>query len=113
MSVAIFLNYQISAGVFPIPDYLNKKVVSLLCHMLQTDPMKRATIDDIRKHEWFQVNLPNYLFPERDCDLGHNLTEQDLLALRFSNRDKQIQTFPSFFKLSNILIICVVFSAHR
>ena len=70
------IQIQISAGVFPIPDYLNKKVVSLLCHMLQTDPMKRATIDDIRKHEWFQINLPNYLFPERDTDLGRNLTEQ-------------------------------------
>jgi len=61
---------KIKSGVFPIPDYLNKKVVSMLCHMLQTDPMKRATIDDIRKHEWFQVNLPNYLFPERDTDLA-------------------------------------------
>ena len=27
--------------------------VSLLCHMLQTDPMKRATVEDVRKHEWF------------------------------------------------------------
>ena len=77
--------FQISAGVFPIPDYLNKKVVSMLCHMLQTDPMKRATIDDIRKHEWFQVNLPNYLFPERDTDLGQSLTEQDFLAAKVSN----------------------------
>jgi len=25
-------------------------VVSLLCHMLQTDPMKRATVEDVRKH---------------------------------------------------------------
>ncbi len=36
------------AGVFPIPDYLNKSVVNLLCHMLQVDPMKRATIDDVK-----------------------------------------------------------------
>jgi serine/threonine protein kinase len=26
---------KIKSGVFPIPDYLNKSVVSLLCHMLQ------------------------------------------------------------------------------
>ena len=71
MNIVIILkDFQISAGVFPIPDYLNKKVVSLLCHMLQTDPMMRATIDDIRKHEWLQVNLPSYLFPERDTDLA-------------------------------------------
>ncbi|PSN43990.1 5'-AMP-activated protein kinase catalytic subunit alpha-2 [Blattella germanica] len=36
-----------SAGIFPIPEYLNKTVVSMLCHMLQIDPMKRATIEDI------------------------------------------------------------------
>ena len=59
-----------SAGVFPIPDYLNKNVVSLLCHMLQTDPMKRATADDIHKHEWFLKDLPTYLFPDRDIDVA-------------------------------------------
>jgi 5'-AMP-activated protein kinase catalytic alpha subunit len=61
---------KIKSGVFPIPDYLNKTVVSLLCHMLQTDPMKRASVDDIRKHDWFQKDLPNYLFPERDSELA-------------------------------------------
>ncbi|KDR21262.1 5'-AMP-activated protein kinase catalytic subunit alpha-2 [Zootermopsis nevadensis] len=35
----------------------------MLCHMLQIDPMKRATIEDIKKHEWFQRDLPAYLFP--------------------------------------------------
>lgn len=40
--------FQFLAGVFPIPEYLNKTVVSLLCHMLQVDPMKRATIEDIK-----------------------------------------------------------------
>lgn len=54
---------KIKSGVFPIPEYLNKQVVSLLCHMLQVDPMKRATIEDIKKHEWFQKELPAYLFP--------------------------------------------------
>jgi len=28
------------AGIFPIPDYLEKSVVNLLLHMLQVDPMK-------------------------------------------------------------------------
>ena len=61
---------KIKSGVFPIPDYLNKNVVSLLCHMLQTDPMRRATVDDIRKHEWFQKDLQEYLFPDRDAELA-------------------------------------------
>ncbi|XP_050315513.1 5'-AMP-activated protein kinase catalytic subunit alpha-2 [Anthonomus grandis grandis] len=54
---------KIKSGIFPIPDYLNKSVVSLLCQMLQIDPMKRASIEDIKKHEWFQVDCPAYLFP--------------------------------------------------
>ncbi|KAL8597835.1 protein kinase, AMP-activated, alpha 2 catalytic subunit [Nucella lapillus] len=54
---------KIKSGIFAIPDYLNKDVVSLLCHMLQVDPLKRATIKDIREHEWFKKDLPEYLFP--------------------------------------------------
>ncbi|KAH9645576.1 hypothetical protein HF086_005225 [Spodoptera exigua] len=54
---------KIKSGIFPIPEYLNKSVVSLLCMMLQVDPMKRASIEDVKKHEWFQKDLPGYLFP--------------------------------------------------
>ncbi|XP_028127998.1 5'-AMP-activated protein kinase catalytic subunit alpha-2 [Diabrotica virgifera virgifera] len=54
---------KIKSGIFPIPDYLNKPVVNLLCQMLQIDPMKRASIEDIKKHEWFQKDCPAYLFP--------------------------------------------------
>lgn len=54
---------KIRTGVFPIPDYLNESVVSLLNHMLQVDPIKRATVQDIIQHEWFRKELPNYLFP--------------------------------------------------
>lgn len=54
---------KIKSGIFPIPEYLNKQVVSLLCQMLQVDPLKRATIEEIKKHEWFQKELPSYLFP--------------------------------------------------
>ncbi|KAI8442332.1 hypothetical protein MSG28_005863 [Choristoneura fumiferana] len=54
---------KIKSGIFPIPEYLNKSVVSLLCTTLQVDPMKRASIEDVKKHEWFQKDLPGYLFP--------------------------------------------------
>lgn len=54
---------KIKSGIFPIPEYLNKSVVSLLCMMLQVDPMKRANIEDVKKHDWFQKDLPGYLFP--------------------------------------------------
>lgn len=39
---------KIKSGVFPIPEHLNKSVVGLLHHMLQVDPMKRATMEDIK-----------------------------------------------------------------
>lgn len=42
------LRLCIAAGVFQIPDYLNQSVVRLLLHMLMVDPMKRATIEDIK-----------------------------------------------------------------
>lgn len=31
--------------------------------MLQVDPLKRANIEEIKKHDWFQKDLPAYLFP--------------------------------------------------
>lgn len=40
--------------------------------MLQVDPLKRATIEEIKKHDWFQKDLPAYLFPspvEQDSSL--------------------------------------------
>ena len=39
---------NIRGGVFYIPEYLNRSVATLLMHMLQVDPLKRATIKDIR-----------------------------------------------------------------
>ncbi len=39
---------KIRGGVFYIPEYLNRPVASLLMLMLQVDPLKRATIKDIR-----------------------------------------------------------------
>jgi 5'-AMP-activated protein kinase, catalytic alpha subunit len=58
-----FSSRKIKSGIFPIPEYLNKQVVSLLCQMLQVDPLKRSTVEEIKKHEWFQKELPAYLFP--------------------------------------------------
>ena len=80
------------AGVFPIPDYLNKSVVSLLCHMLQTDPMKRATAEDIHRHEWFLKDLATYLFPDRDIDvavLDHEALET--VCEKFSVQPKEVE----------------------
>uniref|UniRef100_A0AAQ4PXM0 Acetyl-CoA carboxylase kinase n=1 Tax=Gasterosteus aculeatus aculeatus TaxID=481459 RepID=A0AAQ4PXM0_GASAC len=55
---------KIRGGVFYMPEYLTRPVASLLKFMLQVDPLKRATIKDIREHEWFKQDLPGYMFPE-------------------------------------------------
>jgi 5'-AMP-activated protein kinase catalytic alpha subunit len=39
-------------------------VAQLIEKMLTVDPMKRATIKDIRESDWFKINLPDYLFPK-------------------------------------------------
>ena len=31
--------------------------------MLQVDPLKRSTVEEIKKHDWFTKDLPSYLFP--------------------------------------------------
>ncbi|KAF6126555.1 protein kinase AMP-activated catalytic subunit alpha 1 [Phyllostomus discolor] len=70
---------KICDGIFYTPQYLNPSVISLLKHMLQVDPMKRATVKDIREHEWFKQDLPKYLFPE---DPSYSSTMIDDEALK-------------------------------
>lgn len=55
---------KIRSGVYTTPDYLSRSVAQLIEKMLTVDPMKRATIKDIREHDWFKQNLPDYLFPK-------------------------------------------------
>ena len=55
---------KIRSGVYLTPEYLSRPVANLIERMLTVDPLKRATIKDIIEHEWFKVNLPDYLFPK-------------------------------------------------
>ncbi|XP_060768887.1 5'-AMP-activated protein kinase catalytic subunit alpha-1 [Neoarius graeffei] len=70
---------KICDGIFFTPQYLNPSVISLLKHMLQVDPMKRATIKEIREDDWFKQDLPKYLFPE---DASYSTTMIDDEALK-------------------------------
>eukprot|EP00914_Ancora_sagittata_P001468 GHVO01003795.1.p1 GENE.GHVO01003795.1~~GHVO01003795.1.p1 ORF type:complete len:543 (+),score=66.28 GHVO01003795.1:133-1761(+) len=69
---------KIKSGIFPIPDYLNKSVVKLLTHMLQVDPLKRASVRDCREHEWFKADLPEYLFPAQS-DVDASIVDTDAI----------------------------------
>uniref|UniRef100_A0A8C9HHT7 5'-AMP-activated protein kinase catalytic subunit alpha-1 n=1 Tax=Piliocolobus tephrosceles TaxID=591936 RepID=A0A8C9HHT7_9PRIM len=79
ISGRLYAGPEICDGIFYTPQYLNPSVITLLKHMLQVDPMKRATIKDIREHEWFKQDLPKYLFPE---DPSYSSTMIDDEALK-------------------------------
>ncbi|KAJ3389705.1 Protein kinase [Lobulomyces angularis] len=54
---------KINGGIFTLPSYLSHDTKSILSSMLVVDPLKRATIADLRNTSWFNVNLPDYLKP--------------------------------------------------
>ena len=59
---------KIRVGHFKIPTHLSQGAVDLVTSMLQVNPVKRITIPQIKDHEWFQQDLPDYLFPQRNQD---------------------------------------------
>ncbi|NP_001161501.1 5'-AMP-activated protein kinase catalytic subunit alpha-2 [Saccoglossus kowalevskii] len=85
---------KIKAGVFTIPDHIAKSsVVTLLTHMLQVDPLKRATVKDIREHAWFSKDLSAYLFPLDDYD--DSFIDGDAIkevCEKFNTRESEVQS---------------------
>ena len=69
---------KIRSGVYSTPDYLSRSVADLISKMLTVDPLKRATVKEIKEHEWFKENLADYLFPSPSQD---NLNIFDLDAV--------------------------------
>ncbi|KAI0973992.1 protein kinase SNF1 [Xylaria arbuscula] len=55
---------KIQRGVFTIPHWIKPEAADLIRKMLQTNPVQRATIDDIRQDPWFAKDLPPYLAPQ-------------------------------------------------
>lgn len=51
--------------------------------MLVVDPVKRITIDGIRKHPWFMANLPRYLkvSPMQEIARSKQIDEDALAAV--------------------------------
>jgi hypothetical protein len=66
---------KIKAGAYTVPTHVSPQCVSLIQSMLVVDPLKRASIADIRAHEWFQKQLPPYL-SEPLCDAGDKAVTQ-------------------------------------
>ncbi|XP_058955925.2 5'-AMP-activated protein kinase catalytic subunit alpha-2-like isoform X1 [Pocillopora verrucosa] len=70
---------KIKGGVFYIPSHLSSETSSLVSSMLRVDPMKRATMQQIKNHDWFKKDLPVYLFPS-SC-LESDMVDQECLVL--------------------------------
>lgn len=54
---------KITEGIFSLPTYLSNDARHLLSSMLVVDPLQRITIQEVRQHPWFLVDLPDYLRP--------------------------------------------------
>ena len=50
----------------------------LLNRMIQPDPFKRITIEEVKVHPWFKVNIPRYLYePLMDLKMDGCLSKLD------------------------------------
>ncbi|KAH6779560.1 SNF1 kinase-like protein 10 [Perilla frutescens var. hirtella] len=52
---------KIKSGVYPSPNHLSEYARDLISRILVVDPMKRISIPEIRRHPWFQKQLPLYV----------------------------------------------------
>jgi len=53
---------------FPNDKKVSNEVLNLLTAMLQMDPSKRPSINEIRKHPWFKLELKDNFFVEGEGD---------------------------------------------
>jgi len=54
---------KIAQGNYNVPPYLSSGAQRLIRKMLQTNPVNRITIQEIRQDPWFTKDLPEYLQP--------------------------------------------------
>eukprot|EP01080_Neovahlkampfia_damariscottae_P007649 gene7649-11970_t len=52
---------KIKTANYQMPDFVSKGAKDLINKMLQVDPLKRATIADIKNDDWFLRDIPDYL----------------------------------------------------
>lgn len=72
---------KIKSGMYSLPTHLSQSSRDLILRMLVVDPMKRITIADVRKHQWFQHKLPAYLaLPPEAIEMQERSIDEDILA---------------------------------
>ncbi|ORX33523.1 putative SNF1A/AMP-activated protein kinase [Kockovaella imperatae] len=76
---------KIESGQFHVPSHVSDEARHLLRRMLTVDPLKRATISEIRSMPFFQHNLPRYLNPLPELDRWPTLPMDDMQTLLLIN----------------------------
>lgn len=85
---------KIKHGNFTLPGHLSSEAKDLIVQMLVVDPTRRITFAQIRKHSWFQKDLPEYLSgalrnPHLDKRVYNPEILKELEDLGMSIEDKQ------------------------
>lgn len=71
---------KIKGGIYTLPSHLSASARDLIPRMLLVDPLKRATIPEIKQHPWFQFRLPRYLaVPPPDTNQQAKRVDEDIL----------------------------------
>eukprot|EP00026_Physarum_polycephalum_P004108 Phypoly_transcript_04125.p1 GENE.Phypoly_transcript_04125~~Phypoly_transcript_04125.p1 ORF type:complete len:523 (+),score=67.31 Phypoly_transcript_04125:600-2168(+) len=68
---------KIREGIFTVPEHISASCADLIRQMLVVDPLKRITIAEIRKHQWFATKLPKYLAYSPSCSDNRAIQEPD------------------------------------
>lgn len=55
------LYQKIKLGDYTIPNHVSEEATDLITKMLEVDPLKRITINEIKRHVWVKEHLPKYL----------------------------------------------------
>ena len=76
---------KIESGIFSTPSHVSEGARHLLKRMLCVDPLKRATIAEIRSMPFFQKDLPRYLQPLPEIERYPTLPMDDLSTLLMIN----------------------------
>ncbi|CAI2376707.1 unnamed protein product [Moneuplotes crassus] len=52
---------KIMDGEYVVPDFISKEAQDIIVKILNTDPEKRLSVEEIKNHAWFKTSVPVYL----------------------------------------------------
>lgn len=52
---------KIRGGIYQVPSFVSGGCSNLIGRLLDVNPISRITVDEIKRHPWYVVDLPDYL----------------------------------------------------